>query len=80
MPLAKDNERVKKDKEGPELGSFKNRNQVLILQTQDLKVGQVNKPYIGLIHENLIKFQVQSIYLIYYARYVLLILKTICKL
>ena len=37
------------------LSSPKKWNQVLMLQTQDLRVGQVNKSCIGLIRENLIE-------------------------
>ena len=33
-------------------------NQVLILQTQVLRVEQVNEPYIGLTQENLMEFLV----------------------
>ena len=45
-----------------------------MLQTQDLRVSQVNEPYIGLIQENLIEFLAQSIYLIYYTRWSVLLL------
>jgi len=33
---------------------------VELLQSQDLRVGQVKKPYIGLIQENLIESSVQD--------------------
>jgi len=42
------------------LDSFKKRNQVLILQTQVLRVVQVNEPCIGLTQENLIEKSVQT--------------------
>jgi len=33
---------------------------ICLLQTQDLRVGQVSKPYIGLIQENSIEDSVQG--------------------
>jgi len=42
------------------LDSLKKENQVLILQTQDLRVGQANEPCIRLIQENSIEDSVQD--------------------
>ena len=61
MLTVKNNERVKKKyREGPELGSLKSGNQVLILQSQDLRAGEVKKPCIRLIQENSIENSVQD--------------------
>ena len=42
------------------LDSSKTRNRVLMLQSQDLRVGQVKKPCIELIQENSIENSVQD--------------------
>jgi len=42
------------------MGSLKKEYQVLMLQTQDLRIGQANKPYIGLTQENSIENSVQD--------------------
>ena len=41
----------KRYKENPVLNSLKKENWVLILQTQDLNIDQVNKPYVNLIQD-----------------------------
>ena len=46
----------------------------VVLQTQDLRVSQVNKSCIESIQENSIEFLVQSTYLIYYTRWSVLLL------
>ena len=43
------------------VGQFQEKwYQVLMLQSQDLRVGQVKEPYIGLTQENLIENSIQD--------------------
>jgi len=51
---------VSECKEGPVLDSLKKWNQVLILQTQDLRVDQEGEPYIRFIQENSIENSIQD--------------------
>ena len=49
LPSVENEKKVREYREDLKLGSLKKRYQVLILWTQDLRIGQANKSYIRLI-------------------------------